>query len=215
VIFRVVEDGGYLATDAEHGIEFHCQDVRKERSGELVGHLTVACGMLGTRAIDGPLVSGSINFSTLRSRDEWARRLARQARTGNKLDWGALLEPLCHYVFTAERDGDQHPVILRHVPPRNGPAPMFGALGMQFPKEHPASIFGPGDGFKSYLAMKITNEQARLGVRVAWFDWELDKHEHRERQAAIDPEMPDVFYVKCDRPLIHDVDRLRRIIRNE
>jgi hypothetical protein len=27
--------------------------------------------------------------------------------------------------------------------------------------------------------------------------------------------LPDIYYIKCDRPLVHDVERLRRIVRNE
>lgn len=63
--------------------------------------------------------------------------------------------------------------------------------------------------------LAIANDQARAGVRVAILDWELDAHEHRARQARIDPDLQDIVYVKCDRPLVADVDRLRRIIKSE
>jgi hypothetical protein len=53
-------------------------------------------------------------------------------------------------------------------------------------------------------------------VRVAFFDWELDPYVHRGRLEGINgTEMPDVMYVRCDRPLVHEVDRLRRIIKKE
>jgi hypothetical protein len=214
VIFRTLEDGRYVATDAELGIEFHCEHVRHDRFGELIGTLTVACGMLGTRAHDGPLLSATYNFSNLRSRDEWSRRLAQRARTNGKLDWHGRLNELSALIIAAEREGHTPAVILRNVPVRPS-VPMFDVLGLRFPKHHASSMFGAGDGLKSYLSLYGANEQARAGVRVGYFDWELDAEEHRPRQARIDPELPDILYIKCDRPLVHDIDRLRRIRRNE
>jgi hypothetical protein len=214
MIFRTVDDGRYVGTAPEYGIELHCDHVRRDRWGELTGTVTVVCGMLGTRAIDGPLLSASFQFENLRTRDEWAKRLAQRARTNGKLDWFGLLEQLSHEVIAAERHGTVPAVILRNVAARPAAA-MFDVLGIRLPKEHPASLFGPGDGLKSYLSLYIANQLAREGVRVGFFDWELDKHEHRSRQARIDPELPDIHYIKCEQPLVHDVDRLRRIGRSE
>jgi hypothetical protein len=188
VIFKTLEDGRYFAADPEHGIEFNVDRLRRDRYHGLVGEMSVSCGMLGTRAIDGPLSAGTFNFSNPRERDDWSKRLARMARTNGKLDWSARLEEVCRLVIHAERDGNTPAVILRHVMPRPA-APMFEALGLRFPIEHPSSIFGPGDSLKSYLELAIANEQARAGVRVALFDWELDEHEHRARQARIDPDL--------------------------
>ncbi len=214
MIFRALEDGRYSIADAELGIEFRVTGLRRDRFHGLVGELTVSCGMLGTRAIDGPLSAGTFNFSNPRDRDEWAKRLARMARTNGKLDWNAKLEDVCRRVIEAEQEGHTPAVILRTVQPRPA-SPMFELLGLRLPKEHPSCLFGPGDSLKSYHALKIANDMAREGIRVGYFDWELDAYDHRGRQARIDPGMPDIYYVKCDRPLVHDVDRLRRICRNE
>lgn len=215
MIWRALDDGMYHAADAECGIEFRIGRLRRERFG-LVGELSVSTSnLLGTRASeDGILSAGDFNFSSPRERDDWSRRLARMARTGGKLDFSRPLEELCRRVIDAERDDHRPAVILRNVPPRAAES-TFDVLGLRFPKQHPACLFGPGDGMKSYLALKIANEQARAGVRVGYFDWELDAQDHRARQAKIDPELPDIVYVKCDRPLVHDIDRLRRIRRNE
>ena len=213
MIFKTLEDGCYLATDAEYGIEFRIDHLRRDR-GALVGELSVSCGMLGTQAIDGDLTAGSFNFHHIRERDDWAKRLARLARTGGKIDFGRLLEELCRLVIAAERERYTDAVILRNARVRQ-PAPMFEILGMRYPREHSFSPFGEGDNLKSWLALKHANEQARAGVRVGWFDWELDASEQRPRQAKIDPELPDIIYVRCERPLVHDIDRLRRIRRRE
>jgi hypothetical protein len=211
VIFKTLDDGRYFAADAERGIEFRV-DRLHQRFGETVGELSVSSGILSARSVDGILSTGTFNFSAPRERDSWSKRLAMRARTNGKLDWFGLLEELSQLVLSAERGGHTPAVILRTVP-RRPSAPMFDVLGLRFPKEHPACIFGPGDSLKSYLMLAIANEQARAGVRVAIFDWELDAHEHRDRQARIDPELPEILYVKCDKPLVHDVDRLRRIVR--
>lgn len=213
MIFKTLEDGRYFAADAVHGIEFRV-DRLHQKFGETVGELSVSSGILSARSVDGILSTGTFNFSAPRERDGWSKRLAMRARTNGKLDWFGLLEELSQRVLNAEREGHTPAVILRTVPPRPS-APMFDVLGLRFPKEHPAGLFGPGDSLKSFLMLAIANEQARAGVRVAIFDWELDAHEHRERQARIDPELPEILYIKCDKPLTYDVDRLRRIVKSE
>ncbi len=207
-------DGVYAIADAEHGIEYRISGVRRDLFAGLVGELSVSAGILGTRNIDGPLCSGTIKLSDPRDRDHWAQRCGRFARTNGKLDWGAQLEHVCTLVIAAEQEGHTPAVILRHVTPKPA-APMYDVLGLRLPREHPACLFGTGGGLKSYLAMMIATEQARQGIRVGYFDWELDQDDHYHRQRRIDPAMPDVFYIKCDKPLVYDVDRLRRICRAE
>jgi len=214
MIFRTADDGRYSVTDPEIGLEFQINGVHRDRFGDLVGEMAVACGILGARVIDGPLSAGVFNFSNPRHRDDWAKRLARLARTNGKLDWSAKLEEVCRQVIGAEHDTGAPAVILRNVTARPA-SPMLEALGLRFPREQASSLFGPGDGLKSYLALKLADEQARAGIRVGYFDWEMDQYEHRDRQARIDPEMPDIVYVRCERPLVHEVDRLRRIVRRE
>ena len=214
VIFRHV-DGAYWFADAEHGIEFRIERLHRDSRQELIGELSVSTGLLSARTTDdGVLCAGTFNFSFPRARDEWANRLRDLARTGNKIDFRRELEEICGRVAKEEREVGEPAVILRDVGARSS-SPMFDVLGLQMPTEHPSSFFGQGDGLKSYLACEIANQQSRAGVRVAVFDWELDKHTWRERQARIDPEMPDIIYLKCDKPLVHDVDRLRRLVKNE
>jgi hypothetical protein len=53
-------------------------------------------------------------------------------------------------------------------------------------------------------------------MRVALFDWELAGEDHRDRlERLFGAEMPKVIYARCERPLVYDVDRLRRIARDE
>ena len=127
MIFKTLEDGCYLAADAESGSSFDRSPGRDRRA--LVGELSVSCGMLGTQAIDGELTAGSFNFHNIRDRDDWAKRLARLARMGGKIEFGRLLEELCRLVI-AEREGITDAVILRTARVRQA-APMFDILGMR------------------------------------------------------------------------------------
>jgi hypothetical protein len=214
VIFRQV-DGVYTFADAEHGVEFRIERLRRDSRGELTGELSVSTGLLSARTTDdGVLCAGSFNFSYPRARDEWAKSLSELARTGGKVDFRRKLEEICGRVAKEERERGEPAVILRDVGAREA-TPMFKLLGLHIPREHPSSLFGAGDSLKSFLATAIINEQSRAGVRVGVLDWEMDKYTWSERQAQVDPEMPDVIYVKCERPLAFDLDRLRRIIRHE
>ena len=214
MIFRALDDGGYHAADAEHGVEFRIDRLRQHDRSGLVGELSVSCGILGTKATDGELSAGTFNFSHPREREDWARRLGRLSRTNGKLDWLALLEQVCRYTLAAERDGSTGAVVLRNVPTRPA-APMHDYLGLRVPQAHPACLFGPGDSLKSYLALALADALSGAGLRPGFFDWELGADEHSERQRRINPDMPDIVYVRCDRPLTNDVDRLRRIVRHE
>jgi hypothetical protein len=51
-------------------------------------------------------------------------------------------------------------------------------------------------------------------MRVALFDWELAGEDHRERLERLFWDgMPQMFYARCERPLVYEIDRLRRIVR--
>ena len=213
MIFKTLEDGCYLAADAEYGIEFRIDRLGRDRRA-LVGELSVSCGMLGTQAIDGELTAGSFNFHNIRDRDDWAKRLARLARMGRQDRVRAAARrtlPTRDCRRARGHHGRGHSA-HRASPPSG--ADVRHSRDAVLP-EHPSAPFGEGDSLKSWLALKQANEQARAGVRVGYFDWELDAPEQRLRQATIDPELPDIIYVRCERPLIRDIDRLRRIGRRE
>ena len=52
------------------------------------------------------------------------------------------------------------------------------------------------------------------GLSVALFDWELAGDDHRDRLERLFPDgMPRILYARCERPLVYEADRLRRIVR--
>jgi hypothetical protein len=114
--------------------------------------------------------------------------------------------------LTAERTG-QPAVVLRTVSPRTA-EPLHDVLGFRFPVAHPTILFGDGGTAKSYIALFAAAILESRGVRVGYLDWELDAEDHRDRLERLcgPDDMPELRYVRCDRPLVHEVDRLRRIV---
>jgi len=209
-LFRAV-DGGYLVTFIDCELEFLVERLRWDRD-ELFGQLAVSCGMAGARTIDGSLSIGTLNFSSPRARQERAKLLSERARA--KVDFIALLEEVCQRVIKAERRGA--PAIILRDLPRPHPDDEFDINDFRFPKHHSTICFGDGGTSKSYLALYTGGVLAQRGVRVALFDWELDAGAHRLRlERLFGNDMPDLRYVRCERPLIYEVDRLRKIVRDE
>jgi hypothetical protein len=185
------------------------------RYQELSGELLVRCDLKGTDAIDGVLSVATFNVSSARARAERAGQLKRQSRAGD-VPWEALLEELCQRVLTAERTGEPA-VALADVPVDTDTNPLIDVFGFKLPRRHPSIIFGDGGATKSLLALYLAGCLAKDGYRVAFFDWELDAADHRERYATLFGQvMPaTVYYTRCSRPLVHEADRLKRIVRDQ
>jgi hypothetical protein len=204
---------GYRATFVEHGTEFAADRLRWDHD-ELYGQLSVACGLVGARTFDGSVSVGTFNFSSTRVRRERAKEIAERVRA-NKIDWLGCLEEVCQRVLKAERAGEPA-LVLRDVA-RPDADDEYDIAGFRFPKHHGTITFGDGGTAKSYHGLFTLGELARTaGLRVALFDWELDGAAHRLRlERLFGREMPDVRYVRCERPLVYEIDRLRKIVRDE
>jgi hypothetical protein len=215
MIFNAIADGHYRAADVGHEIEFDVDRLRRDR-GELIGELTVSCALAGARVIDdGVLSVGTFNFSSPRTRQEHAKRLSERARTNGQVDWHKLLEEVAQRVIKAERIGSPA-VNLRDIP-RPQADVEHDVEGFRFPQHHPTILFGDGGACKSLLALYVAGTLAQRELNVAFFDWELDAAQHRLRLEALfgSFEMPAVRYVRCDRPLVYEVDRLARLTQQE
>lgn len=212
-IFRASADGCYTLVFPDTGIEFTVDRLRRERY-ELFGELSVACGIIGARLIDGVLSVGTFNLSSPAAASQRAKHLAERARTTG-IPWSDLIEELRQRVLAEDRKGAPS-VNLRTVPlPASADADVE-VCGVSLPAEHFSILFGDGGTGKSFLALRLLSELASEGMPVALFDWELSETTHRRRLEAINgPNMPDVRYVRLDRPLVYEVDRLRRIIRQD
>ena len=64
--------------------------------------------------------------------------------------------------------------------------------------------------------MKVVAELERAGIHCAYFDWELDAVDQRPRLERIAGHpLPRLRYVRCDKPLVYETDRLRRIVQED
>lgn len=215
MIFRAVGDGEYHAAVPEFSTEFRVSRLRYERH-ELHGELTVSCGLAGARVFDDATLSAStVNFSSAISRTTHAKRLSERARTNGTVDWIGLLEEVSVRVLAAERAG-QPAVVLSSLPAAAAER-VVTIDGYPFYTRHHQIDFGDGGTGKSLFALWRGGKLEAEGERVALFDWELDACTHRQRLEQLfgRDRMPSVRYVRCDRPLVHEVDRLRRIIADE
>jgi len=106
-------------------------------------------------------------------------------------------------------------IALRDVVPTNVDHQMVSVAGFKLPLAHPSILFGDGGSAKSLLALYVAGRMAEHGYRVLLADWELEAQDHRIRFGRLfgDKLPADVYYVRCARPLIREIDRLRRIIR--
>lgn len=208
--FTALADDRYRLAVPGVGVTFEIDRLRREHQ-ELIGELAVRCQLPGARSVNGDLSIADFNLSSARARSERAKLLADRANTKD-LDWFRLLEEFCQLVLRADRNG-QPAVDLRDVPLPEADDDIL-IEGFAFPRRHPTIIFGDGGASKSYTGLYLAGRMAQCGTKVALFDWELAAEDHRCRlQLLFGAQMPRIMYARCERPLVFDVDRLRRIVR--
>jgi hypothetical protein len=209
--FTAVGDGRYRLSLADLAISFDVDRLRREHH-ELVGELCVRCDLPGTRSVNGTLTIADFNLSSARARSERAKLLTERANTPD-LDWHGLVEEFCQRVLEADRSG-QPALDLRDLPRPDSQTDDIRVEGFVLPRRHPSIIFGDGASAKSYTALYLAARMAEQGMVVALFDWELAGDDHRERlERLFGPDMPRILYARCEKPLVFEADRLRRIVR--
>jgi hypothetical protein len=204
---------GYQLEIAAAGTVLRVERLRRER-GELIGELTVSCALPGTRSPNGILSVADFNLSSARARTDRGRLLAERSQA--PMDWSGLLEELCQYVIVAERTG-QPAILLRDIPrPNVDDDDLEVDAGIRLLRRHPVTLFGDGGDAKSYIGLYWSTRLAEAGLRVGYADWEFSGEDHRDRlERLCGPDMPELWYIRCERPLVAEVDRLRRIVREE
>lgn len=213
--FTVNEDGMYKLVIPEYATVVEIDRLRRE-SNELIGELCVRCNLPGVRSYDGALSIGDFNLSSVRARAERAKILGTRTNFGSRdewIDWLGILEEFCQRVMVDERRGQAHIMLSDlDLPEAND---TIKAAGLELPRRHPTIFFGDGGSAKSYTALYLAGCMSMQGIKVGLFDWELAGEDHRERLERLFPDgMPEIVYARCERPLVHEVDRLRRIVRD-
>lgn len=210
--FTAVSEDRYKLAVPELGVTLEIDRLRREHQ-ELLGELSVYCQLPGARTVNGTLSIADFNLSSARARSDRAKLLGERSNA-KEVDWQALVEELCQRILQADRAG-QPAVDLRMLP---APAAedTLNVEGLYLLRRHPTILFGDGGAAKSYLGLYLAGLLSERGVRVGLFDWELAGEDHRERLGRLFPDgMPRILYVRCERPLVHEIDRLRRIVTEQ
>jgi hypothetical protein len=216
VILRVEAEGVYSLSEPECGLEFRADYLRRDhRSGEISGELSVSCSEHAAR-VDNLLSVASFNFSSAQARASRAKLVKeRGGRELAKLNVAECLEAFCQFIAKSERTGDPA-VVLRDVPSRRPEDANHDVLGLKFPSKHLSIGFGAPGSLKSFLALYVARTLAARGVRTLYVDWELDAEDHRYRLGCFDGHIPEgVLYRRCRKPLVQEIDSLRRIGKSE
>lgn len=180
--------------------------------GDIVGELTVR-GNHAQAGRGGILSFGVLNLGSVRARAERAKLLYQRFPIKG-VNWARLLEQFTFDVIEAERRGS--PAIDLRTAPLPEEDGCYHVAGFKLPKRFPSILFGDGGSAKSLIALYLAGLLAQEGIRVAYFDWELDASEHRRRlERLFGPGMPEILYCRCERPLSAEADRLRRLVREE
>lgn len=210
---RNFEAAGHLAYTMEvpqASTTIRVTRLRRERN-ELIGELSVKCGLAGARTVRGILSAGDFNLSSIQARGTRAKHLQGRACAPD-IDWEGLIEEFCQLVIESERAG-QPAVLLHDVPLTTDDSREHDLLGMTVPTRDPAILFGDGGSAKSYLALWIAGQLAQRGEIVLYCDWESHASDHRSRlESLYAPALPILLYVRCDAPLVSEVDRIRRLV---
>lgn len=209
--FETIAEDRYRFSIADLGLVIQIDRLRRD-FGRLVGELCVRCDLPGARTYNGILSIADFTVSDLRSRQERAKYLAARANTRD-LDWLGVIEEFCARVLEAEQTG-QPAVDLRTFPLPSADD-SIQIEGLHLLRRHPVVLFGDGGAAKSYLALYLAGRLAEQGLAVALFDWELTGEDHHLRLRRLFPDgEPRLMYARCQRPLVHEMDRLRRIVQD-
>jgi hypothetical protein len=110
-------------------------------------------------------------------------------------------------------DAGGSPAVLLGDIPDDGERDHFDCDGVTLTRRSSSLIFGDAGTVKSYWALYQLGQLAARGVRVALVDFELDGLPHQRRWQALWPvQPPAIHYVHCTRPLVQDLDSLRRLV---
>lgn len=212
--FTVIDEATYRFELPTLGIGFDVHRLRRDRH-ELIGEVTVHCRLAGARVVKGTdiISSAAMNWSSHRARQERAGYL-RSRSNAPDVDWQGLLEECAIRVLDAEHAGT--PVVsIRDIPEREY-EPTVTIAGIPWLLQHPQIIFADGGSLKSYLALYVLGQLSIRGYRVLLVDWELDGMDHRTRlRRLFDGDLPDVHYLRADRPIGDLTEHVRAIVQRE
>jgi len=188
--------------------------IRHERN-ETFGLLRIKVTFRGAKTIYGTQIlhCADFNCSSHEARKRLGNPLDKRANADD-IDWTLLLDELCVRLLEIEEQGEPER-LLHDIPLDRASFLELDAGGLPLLRRHPSIWFGDGGAAKSYLALYAAINLVQQGETVLYLDWEFAGEEHRlrmERLIGHDAKLPRLFYVRCDRPLSKEVNKIRTII---
>lgn len=212
--FTTKGEGRYTLAIEPAGIVFEVDRLRRH-SHELVGELSVSVNgsFPSAKTVEGFLTVGDLNFSSVQARSTRSKLLIERCGDSSLVDWYGLLEEFILKVVQSERDG--RPLsVLADVEERDEKVQVWMVDHWPVLADLPMVLFGDSDSGKSYYAMYVAGSLAQQGHSILYCDWEFSENEHRVRFGRLFQPMPkNLYYIRCDRPLVHETDRIVRLIR--
>lgn len=163
-----------------------------------------------------------LNLLSMTSVDRLAGALTK--RTADlQLNWQRMLDQAVRWTMQQYRTGDPG-LLLRDAEdlPLGADVltdpPLLEADGLSL-------LFGDGGTGKSWIALALAASlQAGESIigglevssarQVGYIDWEWSARRHKRRlQQLTGPDMPEIAYIRCSRPIYEERDRLRRWAR--
>ena len=211
--FQAVGDKCYRLDLEPAGIVLEADRVRRERN-ELWAEVRVRVNGSLPRAkkvYDDIMHAGDLNFSSVQARSSRAKLFA--ARSGNgSLDWEGFVEELAYRIQDQEREG-RPAVVLADEAEEAEDSNIIEVSGWPVLMDLPMVLFGDSSSGKSYWAMWVAASLAEQGIPVLYADWEFSTAQHRQRLGRMFRPMPKLlYYVRCDRPMVHEIERLNRLV---
>jgi hypothetical protein len=199
---------------------FEFESVRTGRDNDYIADMRVRSTVPG---LEETLIEAKVNLTSDTAQTRIGKFLASRASGRGELDWLGMFMKACQEVKRSYRDGEPA-ILLRDA---IEPAAADFALPPVVLGRHPTVLFGTGGTAKSLTALAFglsihTDRPIIEGLdptscqRVLLLDWEFDAWEHKRRmRELVGSQMPDIVYARGESALRDQVDRIKRIVRDQ
>lgn len=215
-----VSHGIYNIAWSDSGVSIDFDYLVTDRYGETSAEMCVTW----TDPLDPlALLRSRVNLISLTARDRHAAALSKRT-TALKLDWTRMLDQACRWVMEQYRRGDPGG-LLRDAGELSAADELLTDPAL-LEGDGATLLFGDGGSGKSLTALALAAAlQSGTAIiegvttlstrRVGYVDWEWSARRHRRRlEQLAGPDMPEIAYIRCTRPIHEERDRLRRFVRD-
>jgi hypothetical protein len=200
--------GGYAYLPSDDLVRVEARFLRRD-GHQLHAEIDVQCEWAGVSRHGKSLSCADLNLSSQTARKTLAKHCSDRAKTKDEFDWLGIMDAACLEIIRAERRGAEVIVLddAPHVQQRD-----HDVCGLLVPADAASILIAHGDSLKSMTTLFVLGTLAQRGHRVLYLDWEwsADRHRARKRRLFGDERLESLRYLRCNAPLVHEADRIRR-----